>query len=120
MKKRIISIIVLLALAVTALSGCENHYEFAGKTYLYESLVDNAAVTIQISDDGTFIYSQNASRTTYDGKWSYKNDTLTLKTSDGIQNNFQIVEGNLVFVAEGSDGFNPVTFADGDKFICLS
>lgn len=120
MKKRIIAIIALVALALTALSACENHYEFAGKTYLYEKLIGDATFTIQINDDGTFVCSNNADNTDYTGKWRFRNDALTLKTTDGLKNIFQIAEGNLVFVAEGSDGFGSVTFADEDKFICIS
>ena len=120
MKKRIIAVIALLALALTALSACENHYEFAGKTYLYEKLIGDDTFTVQINDDGTFICSDNADNTEYTGKWRFRNDTLTLKTSDGLKNKFLIVDGDLVFVAEGSDGFGSVAFADEDKFICIS
>ena len=54
MKKRIIAIIALLAIALCALSACAKaDYDFADKTYICEELVNNAAFTIKINADGT-------------------------------------------------------------------
>ncbi len=124
MKKRTIAIITLLALAFVVLSACENHYDFAGKTYIYEGLVNDATFTIQINDNGKFVSTDNSSGLTDEGTWRYKDGTLTLtlKYDEDLEgvNLFIIQDGNLVYVAEGSAGFSAVTFDDGDRFICIS
>ncbi len=124
MKKRIIAIITLLALAFVVLSACENHYDFADKTYIYEGLVNDETFTIQINNNGKFVCTDNSSGLTDEGTWSYKDGTLTLtlKYDEDLEgvNLFIIQDGNLVYVAEGSAGFSAVTFDDGDRFICIS
>ncbi len=124
MKKRIIAIITLLALAFVVFSACENHYDFADKTYIYEGLVNDETFTIQINNNGKFVCTDNSSGLIDEGTWSYKDGTLTLtlkydKDLEGV-NLFFIQDGNLVYIAEGSAGFSAVTFDDGDRFICIS
>ena len=47
MKKRIIAIIALFALALVALSACaEQNYDFADKTYIYETLINESTFVI--------------------------------------------------------------------------
>ena len=125
MKKRIIAIITLLALALVALSACaEQDYDFADKTYICEKLVNDAAFTIKINGDGTYVCTENATSTTYEGTWSYKDGTVTftLKYDEGVEgvNLFRVEDGDLVYIAEGSEGFSYTTFEDGDRFICIS
>lgn len=125
MKKRIIAIVTLLALALVVLSACaEQNYDFADKTYIYEGLVNDATFTIQIDNNGKFVCTDNSSGLKDEGTWSYKDGTLTLtlKYDEDLEgvNLFFIQDGNLVYIAEGSAGFSAVTFDDGDKFICIS
>ena len=125
MKKRIIAIITLLALALVAFSACaEPNYDFADKTYICKKLVNEAAFTIKINGDGTYVCTENAGSITYEGDWSYKDGiiTFTLKYDEDVEslNLFRIEDGDLVYIAEGSGGFSYITFEDGDRFVCIS
>ena len=125
MKKRIIAIIALLAIALCALSACAKaDYDFADKTYICEELVNDAAFTIKINADGTYVCTENSEFNTYEGTWSYKDGTITLKLKydanvEGV-NLFRVEDGDLVYIAEGSEGFSYTTFEDGVRFICIS
>lgn len=126
MKKRIIAIIALLALALTVLCACaKENYDFVEKIYIYEKVFGDAAFAIQIHEDGTYVYSEGTGNgSLVSGSWSYKNGVLTLTdkpTDDGNRTNlFVIEEGNLVFVEEGSNNFPSITIADGEKFINIT
>ena len=125
MKKRIIAIIALFALALVALSACaEQNYDFADKTYIYETLINESTFVIKLNADLTVTCIDNSSNSTAEGSWKYKSETLTLtiQYDDNVKkvNHFTIVDGNLVYVAEGSEGFNSVTFDEGATFICVS
>ena len=125
MKKRIIAIIALFALALVALSACaEQNYDFVDKTYIYETLINESTFVIKLNADRTVTCIDNSSNSTAEGSWKYKNETLTLtiQYEDNVKkvNQFTIVDGNLVYVAEGSEGFNSVTFDEGATFICVS
>ena len=126
MKIRIIAIIALLALTLTALCACaEENYDFTEKTYIYEKAFGEAAFAIQIHEDGTYAYSEGAENGhVVSGSWSYKNGVITLKdNSTDVEkciNLFVIEEGNLIFVEEGSTNFPTIKVADGDKFFNIT
>ncbi len=126
MKKRIIAIIALLALALTVLCACaEENYDFVEKTYIYEKVFGETAFAIRIREDGTYVYSEGAENGyVVSGSWSYKNGVITLKdnTTDGDKctNLFVIEEGNLIFVEKGSTNFPSIKVADGEKFINIT
>lgn len=122
MKKRIIAIIALFALALVALSACaEQNYDFADKIYVYEKLVNDSAFTLEINKDGTFTYRESANSSYIpDGTWTYEDGILTLNDNLSEElnfvNHFRVEGSNLVFVAEGSTNFPSVTVEDGDLF----
>ncbi|MBR4061867.1 MAG: hypothetical protein IKK01_02255 [Clostridia bacterium] len=125
MKKRIIAIIALFALALVALSACaEQNYDFVDKTYIYEKLINESTFVIKINSDRTVTYIDNSNDSTIEGSWKYKDGILTVTHKDDNKaksvNLFVIADGNLSYIAEGSDGFSSVTFDDGDEFICIS
>ena len=126
MKKRIIAIIALLTLALTALSACAKpNYGFTGKTYIYEKITGDSAFSITINEDGTFTYTEGTVGTyNANGKWTYQDGIITLDDNlsedFNFVNNFIYSDGALVFFSEGSTNFPTVTVEDGDKFICIS
>lgn len=126
MKKRIIAIILLLALSAVAFSACaKESFEFTDKLYIFERLEGEGAFTIRINADGTFQYNEGTSESSYIvGVWSYDDSVLCLTNSEDeeavIQNRFEIGDNCLIFISEESSNFENVTVEDGEKFIAVS
>ena len=125
MKKRIIAALAVIAILALSLVACtEESYSFAGKTYIYSSLVNDGSFTIKINDDGTYEYHVPTYNVHIAGEWEYVDDTLTLiePTEDEyyMRHNFRVDGENLAYVAEGSSGFPFGTISDGDQFIVIS
>lgn len=128
MKKRLISLIAILALALLIFASCgEKKLDFADKTYIYESIGYGGAFTIEIKSDETFIYREGMYTSIEgEGGWEYKNGILTLfnnideDDTTVTKNIFKVEDGCLVFVEEGSANFKYVTVADGEKFYDMS
>ncbi len=122
MKKRIIAIIALLALALIAISACaEESYDFAGKSYIYEKLAGDGTFVININEDKTWSYLADADGNYANGSWEYADGVLTLtETGEDITeivNLFLVEENTIVFIAHGSDNFVwPTNLEDGDRF----
>jgi hypothetical protein len=122
MKRRIVSFILLLSLLLISFSACaKGSNSFAGKTYLYTKFIGDVAFTITINEDNTFSYTPNPDGGYSYGTWEYANDILTLTEiyddETTLVNNFRIEDGQIVFVAEGSDNFPSVRITNNDKFI---
>lgn len=116
----------MLALSAVAFSACANKSgDFVDKIYIYEKLVAEESFTISINADGTFEYSLGPSTGNKGtGTWTYSNGELCLTETDSdgheIQNYFQVFDGCLIFVSEGSSNFTDVTLNDAEIFFDIS
>lgn len=90
------------------------------KTYVYEYEGFGGQFTINIFNDGTFMYyvgmlSSYIGR----GNWEYTNGVLTLTDvldKSQIINKFYVKDNYLIYIAEGSTNFMYLTVSDGAKF----
>ena len=124
--KRILrkAILFLAAVAVLApcLSSCGKRDDgVSGKTYVWEKEGAGGDFSIKIKGDGTYSYYAGflSSYIGY-GTWDLKDGILTMTESPDLYDfvfRFQVKEGELVYIAEGSSGFMYVNVADGDRFI---
>ncbi len=125
MKKRIIAFIALLSILTLAFAACaKGDNDFAGKTYMYSKYIGDVAFIINIKEDNTFSYLSDFEGNFSDGTWKYDGEILTLTEivdeETTIINKFRIEDGNLVFIAEGSDNFPMILIFDNQKFINIS
>ena len=77
----------------------------------------NDMLVISLYDNGDMSYTQPliSSYIPFDGKWSIEDGRLVLRDG-GYINYFDMVDGNLVFVKEGSSGFGFFNIPDGAVF----
>lgn len=93
------------------------------KTYLYEYDGFGGEFTIDIYNDGTFMYyvgffSSYIGR----GNWEYTNGILTLTDvldNPKFVNKFYVKDNYLIYIAEGSTNFMYLKVNDGAKFYVL-
>ncbi len=94
----------------------------SGRIFVWEKEGFGGDFTIQLNDDGTYMYYEG-SLSSYIGmgKWSLQDGVVTLYETSGYANVFRFAMSgeDLVFVADGSSEFMYVTVEDGDRF-CLS
>ena len=102
----------------------EEDKEVGGKTYkctdetvLERVGTSNDMLVISLYDNGDMSYTQPliSSYIPFDGKWSIEDGRLVLRDG-GYINYFDMVDGNLVFVKEGSSGFGFFNIPDGAVF----
>ena len=94
------------------------------KTYVYEYEGFGGPFTINIFNDGTFMYYVGMlSSYIGHGNWDYTNGILTLTdVLDKPQfiNKFHVKDKYLIYIAEGSTNFMYLTVSDGAKFNVLT
>lgn len=98
--------------------------EIGGKVYVCadttvvneQTKLSNDSLQISLYSDGTISYSQPVYSSHMPmGNWYIEGDTLVMK-EDMFNNYFDIVEGNLVYRANGSTGFLFYNIPDGTVF----
>ena len=123
--KRILAI--LLAVAVfAALAACAKKetaadIDIAGKTFVWEKEGAGGDFTITLNEDGTYqYYAGYLSSYIGQGNWKLEGNVLTM-TEDGTGYDFVFrftaKNGELDYIADGSDPFMYVTVEDGDRFL---
>ena len=94
------------------------------KTYVYEYEGFGGSFTINIYNDGTFMYYVGMlSSYIGHGNWEYTNGILTLTDGqDQTQfiNKFYVKDNCLIYIAEGSTNFMYLKVNDGAKFYVLT
>lgn len=110
--------IVALLFTVCADSSA-GETDIADKTYVYERDGFGGDFTIQINDDGTFLYSEGVLSSHMGvGKWTLEENILTLSEDGGYSpvNHFEVDGENLIFISVNSSNFFHVKVANGEKF----
>ncbi|MBQ3842862.1 MAG: hypothetical protein II820_09245 [Ruminiclostridium sp.] len=123
MKKFITAIPALLAAAL--LCSCADTAgtkadTIAGKTFVWEKEGFGGDFTITLNEDGTYGYYEGfLSSYIGAGKWTEENGRLTLTETSGYDFvfRFDVKDGELVYVSDGSDGFIYTKVENGDRFI---
>ena len=123
----LIAALLLAASLVALLVACaesgekqDPDSEVGGKTYIWEKEGFGGRFAITIRDDGTYVYDVGCLSSYIGvGRWTKENGILTLHETTGYDYTFRfsVGEGELVFLADGSDRFQSVNVADGDRFI---
>lgn len=116
-----------LLLAAAALL-CWGHFKttgeqrVAGKSFAWEEGGFGSAFTIDIHEDGTFQYYEGA-LSSYIGVGTWEIDGPVITLTDDVanssrkrENHFEIKDGDLIWVEEGSDNFLYVKLEDGAEF----
>lgn len=125
MKKCSICLMMMALFFALAACGQQNREKedlrdvIAHRTYLYEKEGFGGEFTIQINDDGTFIYYEGALSSYIGiGSWVLDDDILVLSEGDGdaFVNRFKVDGSDLVFLSEGSSNFMYVKVVDGERF----
>ena len=122
--KSVRTILLLLGMATffCACSGGDGALRdaVAGKTFVWEKEGFGGEFRVQIKRDGTYEYYEGIlSSYIGRGEWSLEEDVLTLTEKDGYDFvfRFQVKDGELHFLQDGSDRFIYCTVEDGDRFI---
>lgn len=112
--KRICALLLCLLLA---LIGSREEARTPSYTrYVYEKGGFGGEFTIDVKDDGTFLYYEGMlSSYIGTGDWRSEGDTLIL-TDELFTNRFTIGDDALIWRENGSDGFLYVRTEDGDLF----
>lgn len=126
--KKIITLIICMALALLS-TGCGQNAEASLKPGIY-TLQDASQdvpgdFTISIYDDGTFqCYETPISSYIGMGHYSIENGVVTLKEDlpgcTGDINYYQIEDGKLAFIYDGSANYHFVPLEDGALFVWTS
>lgn len=120
MKKRMVTLLALAFLLL--LAGCSaEEAGVAGKLYVYEGEVSVGTFSIAIFEDGTYSYYEGAFSSYIGvGTWSVSGSVLTLTEDDELGypfvNHFQIRDGDIVFMEDGSSNFLYIDVKDGEVF----
>ena len=91
-----------------------------GRVFLWEKEGFGGDFTIQLNDDGTYMYYEGyLSSYIGMGKWTLQDSVVTLYETSGNNNVFRFATDgdDLLFVADGSSEFMYVTVEEGDRFI---
>lgn len=124
MKKKITWILCIVL--VLFLSACEKEEEAPLKSGVYtlEGVERDVPgdFTITIQEDGTFqCYETPISSYIGNGHYSIEEDTVTLKEDapgcSGNVNFYQIADGKLLFIHDGSANYHFVPLEDGAAFV---
>lgn len=108
------------AAALLLISGCSSSREPSIGTYVYTQSQDTIKPTVQLMDDGSFIFSYSIlSSYLPTGTYSCEGGILTLSTGDGqTEYCFEVGKDSLTFLADKSTALP--SFAqvpDGAEFI---
>jgi hypothetical protein len=88
----------------------------ANKLFIYEKETALGAYDISFGDNGNYYCNQGNLDAARDiGKWTISGDTVVLTGKFGT-NRFSFKDDALIYIAEGSDGFNDFKPKDGEKF----
>ena len=92
------------------------------KRYVWEKEGCGGDFTISVFEDGTYEYYEGyLSSYIGSGTWDISDGILTLRENSGYDFvfRFSIVNGNLVFISEGSSRFIYTDVKDGDLFVLM-
>ncbi len=92
------------------------------KTFVYEKEGFGGDFTIRIDEDGTYSYYEGfLSSIIGMGSWAVKGGVLVLSDDSSgwrsFVNCFEVQDGDLVFLSEGSSNFTFVDVADRERFV---
>ena len=126
MKKLFIVLLILLSV-VAIFSACGGkggnskvNNDISGKTFVWEKPGFGGDFTITLQKDGKYQYYVGfLSSYIGMGTWTEENGIVTLTETSGYDNvfRFEVKDGGLSFIAEGSSKFMYVTVEDGDIFL---
>ena len=122
--RRILAVILALGV-MTAMTACAKKNaaadaNIADKTYVWEKEGAGGDFTITLNRDGTYLYYAGyLSSYIGQGNWTLEDGVLTMTESSGYDFvfRFSVENGELCYIAEGSDKFMYVTVEDGDRFL---
>ena len=128
MKKTVLFLIFLTITAgLCACGGCVKggknamDTEIGGKTYVWEKPGAGGDFSIILRKDGTFqYYAGFLSSYIGNGTWEAEKGIVTLSEKSTYVDNvfrFEVKNGGLAFIADGSNKFMYVTVEDGDMFL---
>jgi hypothetical protein len=109
---------------VVALTSCGSKSEkiednVIGKKFIYSGEgLDGDDFAITFNEDNTFTYSEGRASSHFGyGEWSIEGNMITLAESDPeMNNNFEIGDGQLKWLEEGSSNFIYVKLKNGEVF----
>ena len=122
--KRILAFILAFGMIVTmtccAKKDAAAEADIAGKTYVWEKEGAGGDFTITLNKDSTYEYCEGYYSSYIGmGNWKLENSILTMTENSGYDFvfRFSVEDGNLRYIADGSDQFLYVQVADGDRFL---
>ena len=119
--KKSVALFIFISALIGLLASCSAPDLSPVGKYVYEGEGFGGDFTISVYEDGTFSYSVGllASYLGH-GEWTFDGDVLRLKDtvspSLNYDNYFEVKDGKLVFVEEGSSNFMYLTISDGSVF----
>lgn len=126
MKKLFVVLLILISV-VAIFSACGGkggnskvNNDISGKTFVWEKPGFGGDFTITLQKDGKYqYYAGFLSSYIGMGTWVEENGIVTLTETSGYDNvfRFEVKDGGLSFIAEGSSKFMYVTVEDGDMFL---
>ena len=122
--KRILAFILAFGMIVTMTSCAKKdsaaEADIAGKTYVWEKEGAGGDFTITLNKDGTYEYYEGYYSSYIGmGNWKLEKGVLTMTESSGYDFvfRFSMQDGELRYIADGSDPFLYVQVEDGDRFL---
>ena len=122
--KRILAFILAFGMIVTMTSCAKKdsaaEADIAGKTYVWEKEGAGGDFTITLSKDSTYEYYEGYYSSYIGmGNWKLEKGILTMTENSGYDFvfRFSVQDGELRYIADGSDPFLYVQVEDGDRFL---
>ncbi|MCR4671389.1 MAG: hypothetical protein K5643_09370 [Saccharofermentans sp.] len=121
--RRFLGIILVIAMAFS-FAACDGGdgaiiKSIEGKTFVWEKPGFGGDFTITLAEDKTFKYDEGSySSLNCAGNWSVKDGVLILEETAEYDNTFKfnVTDGNLAYMADGSSHFMYAEVVDGDLF----
>ena len=119
--KKLVALFLFISALIGLLASCSTPDPSPVGEYIYEGEGFGGDFTISVYEDGTFSYCVGllASYLGH-GEWTLDGDVLRLKDnvspSLNYDNYFEVKDGKLVFIGEGSTNFMYLKVADGAVF----